>query len=625
VFIDSGRGTMNRTTLAALFTLSLIVGTTAATEFRVLPDESTLRDSEQAYRRLGVETDWYPAHQVVDCRYRVDANTVIDVTSPDKSKHRQASVPTDYRLRWLGAAEGIAFLVADRDVAKFDPNHPELNRRFHRLDLALMKWLNPFKLPEPSIDHSRANVVHFGGSTAQKPQRHVLPDHLLVTPKGIVVLCEETIEQQDSCVPDFALHDLVGYHVSCYAPKDVEAKWDRAVPRANRARPNVGYSMRSYDDSIESLAFVANHHNDDLILVCPGECEAITCLAAADGKVRWRIPAIWEYERGFIGPSAFEHYIERFGLDYMEVQTAKRPVLYGDEEEIDLKEVRKRTRQKIRARRKLDAARKTFYARYQGRVTAGPIVVPDADRFGDPRVYVAAARSLKPEPGCMEQPEHALVYEIEPHGDGAEMTGMTRLPRAVIGRPYGKVPGGFVLSCDRGCMVRLRTYEPVFGAVMGPANAADDLILQIDWYREYLMRCPSAWFIADPPTDVTGFSKARLFRPSRAYVRSQEDKVCNLQINIVDLRTGLDRDMTLSIPFEGSLPIPETGLSSFNPGDPTERLHALGPNGIYIDHLHVNGNRLTVAVAHGSQRTALMFDLSGMLADERASRSQPER
>jgi hypothetical protein len=613
---------MGRTTLAALAALSVVGGIAAAAEFRAQPAKATLKYAERTYPRVGVETDWYPTHLVGDRRYRVDANTVTEVTGPDESKHRRASVSVDYRLRWVGAAEGIAFLVADRVLGKYDPDKPETNRRFHRLDLGLMKWLEPFKLPTASIDRSRGNVVHFGGSSTQKPRRHVLANHLLVTPKSIVVLCEETIEQQDAFAPDFMQYDLVGYHVSCYAPKDAEAKWEHTIRHGNRARRSVGYSMWSYDDSIERLTYVSGSYGDDLILVCPGERDAVVCLAAADGKVRWRTPAIWEYERGFIGPSVFEHYIERFGLDYMSVQTAKSPVLFDDEAEIDRKELREEIQRKMKAQRKLAAAREAFYARYQGRITAGPIVAPRADRFGAPRIYVAAARSLKPDPGCVEQPEHAFVYEIELHGDYMEFTGMTRLPRAVIGRPYRKVPGGFVLSCDQGCMVRLRTYEPVFGGIMGPGRAADDMVLQIDWYREYLMRCPSAWFIADPPTDVAGFSEERLFRPSRAYVRKKEDKVYHLQINAVDLRTGLDRDLTLCVPFEGDLSSPETGLSSFNRGAPTEHLYAHGPHAVWIDRLCVNGDRLTVVVAYGSECTALTFDISAMLADERASRRE---
>jgi hypothetical protein len=136
------------------------------------------------------------------------------------------------------------------------------------------------------------------------------------------------------------------------------------------------------------------------------------------------------------------------------------------------------------------------------------------------------------------------------------------------------------------------------------------------------MRCRSAWFIADLPADVAGFSETRLFRPSRAYVRKKEDRVYDLQINVVDLRTGLDRDLTLSVPFEGELAIPETGLSSFNQGTSSEHLCAQGPQAIWINSLSVDGDRLTVVVAHGSDFAALTFDVSAILADERASRGE---
>jgi hypothetical protein len=369
--------------------------------------------------------------------------------------------------------------------------------------------------------------------------------------------------------------------------------------------------MWSYDASIERLAYVSGFRDNDLILVCPGERDPVVCLAAADGKVCWRIPAIWEYERGFIGPSVFEHYIERFGLDSIVVYAAKSPVLPDDEEEIDREQLRETVRGKIKSQHKLNAAREAFDARYQGCITAGPIVVPDADGHGNPRAYVAAVRSLKPDDGSVQQPEHALLFEIGLNGSDMEFTAMTRLPRAVIGRPYWSVPGGLVLSCDRGSLVRLRCYEPDYsGGFFGPGATANDMILQIDWYREYLMRCPSAWFIANPHTDVAGFSETRLFRSSLAYVREKEDKVYELLINVVDLRSGLDRDLTLSVPFEGDLPVPETGLGSFNRGMPSERLHSNDPHAVWINCLSVDGDRLTVVVAHGPDFTALTFDLT---------------
>lgn len=85
-------------------------------------------------------------------------------------------------------------------------------------------------------------------------------------------------------------------------------------------------------------------------------------------------------------------------------------------------------------------------------------------------------------------------------------------------------------------------------------------------------------------------------------------------MNVVDLRTGLDQDLTLSVPFEGELPIPETGVSSFNRGTSSEQLYAPARHAIWINSLQVKGERLTVVVGHGSDLTAVTFDLSAMLA-----------
>jgi len=614
---------MTRTAIAMLLTFALLGGTSVAAELVARPEGATLSDAETIYPQLSIKTDWHPSYVVDDHRYRVDGNRVTEIAGPDSSQRRSAHVPGDYRLHWVGAADGVAFLVADRETAMPGLKGQGDDRRFYRLDLASMKWLEPFKLPRPSFERDQKSRSLLGGSSAQDLRRHVLPKNLLVTPKGILLLSEETAEYPAPALPDGTYLVPVGCHVSCYAPRDLEAKWSRSLRYDDRARRQAGYAMRSYDDFIERLTYVPDRF-DDLVLVCPGEHDAIVCLSAADGKVRWRIPAIWEYERGFLGPSVFEHYINRFGLDDMTLQSAETPVISGDEEKIDPEELRERIRRQMEGRRKLKAARDAFYARYQGRITAGPIVVMPSNNGGPPKAYVAAARSLKPDPGCAEQPEHAILYEIELHDDRAEFTGMTRLPRPVIGRPYRSVPGGVVLACDRGCLLRLRTGErDLFRGFFGPGKLADDLLLQIEWYREYLMPSPSAWFVADLPTDVAAFSKTRLFRPGTAYVRAKGDQVYHLQINVVDLRTGLDRNLTLSVPFQGELPIPETGLSSFNPGTAAEQLYAHGPYLVWIDRLSVDGDRLAIVVAHGEERTELTFDLSAMLGRERRAEFPP--
>ena len=603
---------MSRTAMAALLVFVLL-DAGVAMEFRPRPDEATLSDGERTYPRVGVETNWRPRYSADGRRYVIDGHSVIEVAGVDGTAPRSASVGEDYRLEWIGAAEGVAFLVANLDPGKFDWENPKPLRQFHRLDLDAMKWLEPFELPEPSIDPDRGMVVHFGADSTDPPERSVEPECLLVTPEGVLTLFRETRERREF---EHAPFEVVGYHVCCYLPRSVEAKWSRAIRHLARTERKTGFDMRSYDDSISQLTYVTFPGNPGMILVCPGETEPMVCLSPKDGKVFWRLPAIWEYERGFIGPSVFEHYIERFGLEDPCVQLATGP-LFRDDEKVNAKELRERTRNKIAAHRKLTAARKTFYERYEGRMSAGPIVVANPNDHGDPKVYVAAVRSLKPERGGATQPEYAFIYELELYPDGVDFAGMTRLPRPVIGRPCHAMPDGLVLSCDRGCLVRLRTYQTdVSGGFMGPGAAADDLLLQIDWYRELLMLCPSAWFNADPPDDVAAFSQARMFRPGRAYVRRKEDKVYQLLIQVVDLRTGSDRHLTLSVPFDGDLPIPETRISSFNRGMASEQFTTDSSHPIQANELHMDGNRLTIVTGQEPDRVGVTFDLSALLADE---------
>ncbi|MEO1615823.1 MAG: hypothetical protein AAFV88_08250 [Planctomycetota bacterium] len=367
--------------------------------------------------------------------------------------------------------------------------------------------------------------------------------------------------------------------------------------------------MVSDDQSTKPLTYVADPIGMDTILVCTGERGSVVSLSATDGKVLWRIPAIWEYERGFIGPSVYQYYIERFGIDYSYVKSAKNPVQFADEE-LTRKQLQARVKSKIEGQKRLSAARKAFYTRYEGRITAGPIVVPSPEANRIPRVYVAATRSLKPETGDMEQPEHAVIYEIDPSYGSDRMTSMTRLPRAVAGGPHRPMPDGVLLSCARGSLARLRTYR---------RPSRDDLLLQVDWYREYLMSGPSAWFSADPPASVNGFSKSRLFRASRAYVLEKDGGVYNLQIDVVDLPTGLNRNLTLELPFKGAFPIPKEGLSSVTynaAGTVTETLSVNQPHVAWLHRFRIDDEQLEIVVAHDSTFTELSFDVSGLLADE---------
>src|SRR5204862_860145 len=50
----------------------------------------------------------------------------------------------------------------------------------------------------------------------------------------------------------------------------------------------------------------------DRLLVCPEAMEPVRCLNPDTGTEIWQVDRLWEFQRGFIGPSVWSHFISRF-------------------------------------------------------------------------------------------------------------------------------------------------------------------------------------------------------------------------------------------------------------------------------------------------------------------------
>src|SRR5206468_2379143 len=137
------------------------------------------------------------------------------------------------------------------------------------------------------------------------------------------------------------------------------------------------------------------------VVVCPGVKQPLLCLWADTGKVRWRIPRIWELDRSADGN---EIGVTRFGLE----GNAGRPVEEeGDEDEPKNKAQKLENEE---AARKLVAARSEFDKKFDGYIAAGPIVTTDFRG----QTFIAAARVRKSE--AHEAVADSFVYEIDLEG-----------------------------------------------------------------------------------------------------------------------------------------------------------------------------------------------------------------
>lgn len=562
---------LQSTFFAFLFCL-LVYPFAAAEDLRLQLNTASLSDGERTFPLVSSEENWAPVHTIGNQKLCVEAHRVVDITDP--AMPREVMIDQKSKLRWVGQTGGIAYLASEKFS---DCGNQAYDRTFLRLDLSTMQWLQPLEPPEPAFAGNS-----FGASG--EILHDVRAEDMLVTPQSIAVLYQEPMPPSDTA---FLTGKVSGYQVCYYLPGEKQPTWIRPLPAGkyqSRLRASPMVSQRA---SFNPLSYV-----NETLIVCPSPYESITAIMTSNGKVAWKLPAIWEYDRAFIGPSTFLHYIERFGLD--DAGAINYPILdSGPKTEIDAKQLRRSIKSKVNWEVALKKARAAFNKRYVCSITAGPFVTM-SDNGRDPRIYVAACRSPKPIPGAVGQPAHALLYELEPYGEGAAITSMARLPRVVVGGPWRAMPDGLVVSCEMGALARLKTYETTFNGMMGPGNLDDDCVLPVDWYREYSIPYPQGiWGAAGSNPDVAAFAEDKLFRPGIAYLKDKGAKTEQLVINVVDLTTGLNRDLTLQLPFEGSLAKDEL---------------------ITIDHLALDGNQLTVVFELPGKRSAVTFDLSKLLA-----------
>jgi hypothetical protein len=549
-------------------------------EFQPLYDEAELRGPGNAkYERVGIEREPRRTHDAGGIKFVVVGDRIDIIADKDGEKPRQVRLTDGRKLRLLGTARHIALFAAENSDAK-EADNSYLRAEILRCDLDTASWLAGWKFentdgaPPDAIGAVLANDETVIALTYDKPS-------------GIVVQSGPLRSATTT-----------SYTVTCYRAREDAAKWSKTFMWQPGRFPDAMLSRessRDIDPGIEPLSWVDDKFQGPSILVCAGGKQDLLCLAADDGEERWRITRLWEFERGFVGPSVFEHFVDRYGIDYTDVSLA---------EHADVKHESDREQQE-KARKRLAEARKKLGDEFDGTIAAGPVFVPD-DFSG--HIFIAAARRRKEEGwqdlGGLAQ---CTVYELE--ADTGEVIAATALPRMVTGRPFMATRGALTWSCDRGCLVRLHHSEFDFSTgFVGPGSGAvNDALCRVAWYREYTMRVPACWFWTDPPDGVAAFDEEHLYRPAAAYIENKDKPVYCFVINVVDLETGIDHDLTLSIPYRGDFPMPENGYAAFG-----SHTHATQPHLLSIGGLSVDGNPLRVVMqrpGRNADEAALRFAL----------------
>lgn len=562
--------------VASALIFGSLISFAAADDFQPEYEKAELRGSQGAkYARVGIALKPRRTHDAGGLKFAVDGDAVEILPTAPEVKRKHVPSADGRKLRLLGTVGGIALFAAENTEDEINAGRHDLPAEIRRCDLDAGHWLPSWKIEDQN----------------ERQRDPTDPDDIdpvlggvLTRYETVVVLTYDRPSGFARAVPSNAT--TTSYTITCYDADKTRPRWAKTFPWVDKQFPPVMLARdfsRSRNSSIELLTWADDKAYEPPVLVCAGAKQDLLCLAGESGEVQWRIPKLWEFERGFIGPSVFEHYVDRFGIDYMDLRLAERP----DAEDADERE------QQERGRRLLSERRKKFEEEFDGSIAAGPVFATD-DFSG--HLFVAAARR-RADGGWQDLGGLAqcVVYELE--ADSGEVIAATALPRMVDGSPYKAIPGALVWSCDRGCLVRLNHSR------FGP----EDAICRVGWYREYEMRFPACWFSADPPHGVAAFDDKHLYRAAATYIENKDETVYRFVINVVNLETGIDRDLTLAVPYHGEFPMPEHGYFA-SPG----YTHAHQPHLLGISELAVEDGTLRIVMQRPGKNTddaALRFKL----------------
>jgi hypothetical protein len=246
---------------------------------------------------------------------------------------------------------------------------------------------------------------------------------------------------------------------------------------------------------------------------------------------------------------------------------------------------------------------KASVAKDECALLAGPQVVPAGKGWnGDLQhsIFVAVARSEKsPWAGYLAD---CTVYELNESG---EPIGMVNLPRMVNGWQGMVDEQGLVWACPRDAMVKLTpsSNRQSMGGMLG----GHDMLCRVAWYcQPESLPVPKAWLTAGPAGDPVTYTPTHAFRPAGGgYILKRGEQVYRFPFRMIDLKSTQSQTLTLSVPFDGEVPKPESNYSESD-----GQIRTFGPYLLGVTWLEVRGGILQIVLGTESGAAAVDFEIT---------------
>lgn len=475
-------------------------------------------------------------------------------------------------LRWMGANDTVGYVLVFTREAR-ERKTVELPS-IKRLRLGDGQWLEDLRIPE---------------SGAQEALLGMLPG-----PDLTFVLSATLVNDKEW--PNEAR--MKRYRVTAFNESSGSVEWTRSFEAEEEPRQTGPFLLSAVrpNEAVPGVRPLSVW--GDKLIICSGSRQAILCLEQKSGKTAWSRERIWEYERGFIGPSVWSHYLSRHGVRPYSVQGAEPDA--------------------VDAKRSAD-----FEQRWTCNIVGGPIIAampseggadarqpPDffgRDRSWHAALYIAVGRSRADgdRNSYSSFLQDCLIYELNADG---EVVGILNMPRMVIGSVAQSVEGGVVWACQNNAVVRLcgSGSATSSGSCMpgGP-----DMLIQASWYRDYSTTESCEWLTTGKSGDPVALGTKRGFRVlAGGFVHAAEKRVFLLPVSAFEYVNGTMETLLLRLPMTEEIEVPKTNVSTF--GDDSHR--TFGPYLLAVTGLRLEGDRLAITVGMEARSVELLFDLSAV-------------
>ncbi|MCY3001105.1 MAG: hypothetical protein NTV21_04810 [Planctomycetota bacterium] len=498
--------------------------------------------------------------RVADVRLRVGASVVAPVDEGrvlvSETRCEGGSIVESVAgIEWVRGGERVAldvpagavtFLCADGTTAWFRSDAAPLE--LWPVGLADGKRREPWKLDDAALG--------LGSATASSA-------------KVVDAACEGTklfVERLD----------VAARHIVGFDAKSGERKWVRTLPLVAQQGSPEAVLLAPMGTPAARGDLRTFTPLGSLLVLTTGPEEPLLALDVESGKERWRIERLWEFERGYIGPSVWQHHVGRFG----------RFEIGADESEAAA----------------VKARRVEFEARSVGKVAWGPFAI-ERDGWRKEKALLVVATTA-PRDEWPDQREQAWLYEISEYGQVVSVAALPRRPRSSSCTSFDD---RVVVSCTKGAFACFAGTRVDYGDFPGSGH---DALAKIAWFREFDAPPTKAWLASDPANRAAAFSPELVVQAlDGGRIERQDEKVLRFPLLLLDPATGNSREAELRVPFDGEITRPDTNVSS--DGTTTR---TWGPRGLGVTGLATADGRLQVTLANEKEPWTVTFAVADVLA-----------